>query len=71
MLTAADGHGCWSDLGVLPSEWQQFFNPAYLVRLQPGQHILEIGIWVAPLEVCGGIVGNVVSQPQQGRGGVW
>lgn len=31
---------------------QQFFNPAGLVRGQPGKHIFEIGVRVLPVHAC-------------------
>jgi hypothetical protein len=33
----------------LPAMRQQFFNPAGLVRGQPGKHILEVGVRVVPV----------------------
>lgn len=38
-----------SDVGVLPAVWQELIDSVRLARGQPGEHILELGIWVVPV----------------------
>ena len=41
----------WFSAGALPFMRKQLIDPAVELRRQPGEHILEVGKWVVPIEL--------------------